>query len=53
MQYSKTPKAGEYTIISQFVTIQELEDMKAFIRNFKYKYTRKKVASVKKRISKY
>ncbi len=48
MGYPKTPKAGEYSAVAQFVTMQELLAMTAYIREFKQKYAMKKLVTKKK-----
>ncbi len=49
MGYRKNSNAGEYTLATNLVTMQELTAMAAFIRNFKLKYARKKASVVKKK----
>ena len=49
MAYSKTPKAGEYSTIAQLVTMKELLEMSAYIRNFREKYSSKKTVTRKKK----
>ncbi len=48
MAFSKTPKAGDYANVSQYVTMKELIAMTEYIRNFKQKYSSKKSLTRKK-----
>jgi hypothetical protein len=52
MAFSKTPKAGEYANVVQFVTMKELMAMAEYIRNFQAKYSSKK-STVRKKANKY
>ncbi len=48
MAYSKTPKAGVYSNVAQFVTMKDLLAMSEYVRNFKQKYSSKKSVNKKK-----
>jgi hypothetical protein len=52
MAFSKTPKAGEYANLAQFVTMKELIAMTEYIRNFKERYASKK-SVIRKKTNKY
>ncbi len=52
MAFSKTPKAGEYTNVAQFVTMTELMAMTEYVRKFKEKYSSKK-SVIRKKTNKY
>ena len=49
MAFSKAPKAQDYTLAENIVTIKDLTDMSVFIRNFKLKYSSKKTGLNKKK----
>ena len=49
MGFSKSPKAQDYTLAANFITIKDLTDMSAFIRKFNLKYGNKKTGLNKKR----
>ncbi|MBC7866154.1 MAG: hypothetical protein H7X88_01355 [Gloeobacteraceae cyanobacterium ES-bin-316] len=49
MRYSKISKTGEYALAAQLITMNELNAMSAFIKNFKLKYESKKTKTARKK----